>query len=200
MLRPQRVSYVVMCNDEGKVLDDATIFHLSEGDYRLCCQHHQLDWLMISSLGMDVSIEEETHDVAALAVQGPTSASALKLAGIDEIEQLKPYDILHTQLHGFEVMVSRTGYTGDLGYELWTSPDNALNLWDAIFEVKQKGFYDIRTIGLSALEMERIEAGFILPGDDFNTAETAIRADRVRSPYEVGLGWVVNLDRSNFTG
>ena len=200
MLRPQRVSYVVMCNDEGKVLDDATIFHLSEGDYRLCCQHHQLDWLMISSLGMDVSIEEETHDVAALAVQGPTSASALKLAGIDEIEQLKPYDILHTQLHGFEVMVSRTGYTGDLGYELWTSPDNALNMWDAIFEVKQKGFYDIRTIGLSALEMVRIEAGFILPGDDFNTAETAIRADRVRSPYEVGLGWVVNLDKPSFTG
>tara|TARA_B110000438_G_scaffold120184_1_gene117310 strand:+ start:4561 stop:5829 length:1269 start_codon:yes stop_codon:yes gene_type:complete len=200
MLRPQRVSYVVMCNDEGKVLDDATIFHLSEGDYRLCCQHHQLDWLIISSLGMDVFIEEETHDVAALAVQGPTSASVLKLAGIDEIGQLKPYDILHTQLHGFEVTVSRTGYTGDLGYELWTSPDNALTMWDAIFEVKQKGFYDIRTIGLSALEMVRIEAGFILPGDDFNTAETAIRADRVRSPYEVGLGWVVNLDKPSFTG
>lgn len=199
-LKPGRVTYVLWCNDDGKVLDDGTIFHLGEAGYRLCSQHHQLDWLLISSLGMDVSIEEETAEVAALSVQGPTSCSVLTAAGIEDLEQLKPFGILHTQLQGFDLMVSRTGFSGDLGYELWTDPDHALAMWDAVFSVKDRGLYDVRTIGLDALEMVRIEAGFIMPGDDFNTAETAIRADNDRSPYELGLGWAVSLDKSNFTG
>jgi aminomethyltransferase len=199
-LKPNRVTYAVWCNDEGKVLDDGTIFHLHQGEYRLCSQHHQLDWLLISSLGMDVSIVEETHEVAALAVQGPTAYSVLSAAGFDGLDQLKPFGILHTQLDGFEVMVSRTGYTGDLGYELWTNPSNALALWDALFGVKQRGLYDLRCIGLDALEMVRIEAGFIMPGDDFNTAETTVRAGHDRSPFEIGLGWVVNFDKPHFTG
>jgi aminomethyltransferase len=199
-LRPGRVTYVLWCNDDGKVLDDGTIFHLGDAGYRLCSQHHQLDWLLISSLGMDVSIEEETGDVSALSVQGPTSCSVLTAAGIDGLDQLKPYGILHTQLHGFELMVSRTGFSGDLGYELWTDPGNALPMWDAVFSVKERGLYDVRTIGLDALEMVRIEAGFIMPGDDFNTAETAVRADHDRSPFELGLGWVVSLDKPYFTG
>lgn len=199
-LKPQRVTYVVWCNDEGKVLDDGTIFHLSEGEYRLCSQHHQLDWLLMSSLGMDVNIEEETHDVAALSVQGPTSYSVLTAAGVAGLDELKPFGILHTQLNGCDLMISRTGYTGDLGYELWVEPRCALDLWDAIFGVKERGLYDVRAIGLGTLEMVRVEAGFILPGDDFNTAETTIRANHDRSPYEIGLGWVVNLDKPNFTG
>lgn len=199
-LKPQRVTYVVWCNDEGKVLDDGTVFHLHEGEYRLCSQHHQLDWLLMSALGMDVSIEEETHDVAALSVQGPTSYSVLSAAGVPGLEELKPFGILHTQLMGFDLTVSRTGYTGDLGYELWTDPVNAIALWDAIFGVKQRGLFDVRAIGLGTLEMVRIEAGFILPGDDFNTAETTIRANHDRSPFEIGLGWVVNFDKPYFTG
>jgi aminomethyltransferase len=199
-LKPHRVTYVVWCNDEGKVLDDGTIFHLGDDGYRLCSQHHQLDWLLISSLGMDVSIEEETHEVAALSVQGPTSCSVLSAAGIQGLDELKPFGIMHTRLDGFEVTVSRTGFTGDLGYELWIDPSNALPLWDAIFSVQERGLYNVRTIGLDALEMARIEAGFILPGDDFNTAETAVRADHDRSPYELGLGWVVSLDKPYFTG
>lgn len=199
-LKPHRVTYVVWCNDEGKVLDDGTIFHLGDDGYRLCSQHHQLDWLLISSLGMDVSIEEETHEVAALSVQGPTSCSVLSAAGIQGLDELKPFGIMQTRLDGFEVTVSRTGFTGDLGYELWVDPSNALPLWDAIFSVQERGLYNVRTIGLDALEMVRIEAGFILPGDDFNTAETAVRADHDRSPYELGLGWVVSLDKPYFTG
>jgi aminomethyltransferase len=199
-LKPDRVTYVVWCNDEGKVLDDGTIFHLGDDGYRLCSQHHQLDWLLISSLGMDVSIEEETHEVAALSVQGPTSCSVLLAAGIQGLDELKPFGIMHTRLDGFEVTVSRTGFTGDLGYELWVDPSNALPLWDAIFSVQERGLYNVRTIGLDALEMVRIEAGFIMPGDDFNTAETAVRADHDRSPYELGLGWVVSLDKPYFTG
>ena len=199
-IRLDRVTYVIWCNDEGKVLDDGTLFRLAENDYRLCSQHHQLDWLLISSLGLDVDIVHETHEVAALTVQGPTSCSVLTEAGIDGLERLRPFRIKHTKLNGFDLMISRTGYTGDLGYELWTDPDNALDLWDAIFGVKARGLYDVRPIGLDALEIVRIEAGFIMPGDDFNTAESTVRADHDRSPFELGMGWLVNFDKCYFTG
>ena len=199
-LKPGRVTYVVWCNDDGRVIDDGTIFHLGDDGYRLCAQHHQLDWLMISALGMDVTIEHETHDVAALSVQGPTSCSVLTAAGIDGLDTLKPFGIINVKLDGYDVMVSRTGFTGDLGYEVWVDPANALALWDAIFGVKERGLYDVRPIGLEALEMVRVEAGFIMPGDDFNTTETTIRHGHDRSPFELGLGWAVSLDKSNFTG
>jgi len=197
-LRPGRVTYVAWCNDEGKVIDDGTLFQLGENVYRLCSQQHQLDWLLISAAGFDVEIEVETHDVAALAVQGPTSYSVLAAAGINDLDQLSPFGIADLHCGDIPVMVSRTGYTGDLGYELWIDPGHALPLWDAIFGVQ--GQYDIHAMGLSALEMVRIEAGFIMPGFDFNTAEATVRDGYDRSPYEVGLGWIVNLDKGHFTG
>ncbi len=197
-LRPGRVTYVVWCNDDGKVIDDGTLFQLGNDDYRLCSQHHQVDWLAMSATGFDVQIDVETHDVAALAVQGPTSYSVLVEAGIDGFEDLKPFGIRDLHCGDIPVMVSRTGYTGDLGYELWTNPVQAVRLWDAIFGVQ--GRYDIHAIGLDALEMVRIEAGFIMPGFDFNCAGTTVRDGYDRSPYEVGLGWVVNLDKGHFTG
>lgn len=197
-LKPGRVTYLAWCNDEGKLIDDGTLFQFGENDYRLCSQHHQLDWLMTSSMGFDVNIEVETHRVAALAVQGPTSYSVLTEAGIDGLDELRPFGTLDLNCRGIPVMVSRTGYTGDLGYELWVSPDNALELWDALFAVKTR--YDVHAIGLSTLEMVRIEAGFVMPGFDFNTAESTVRANYDRSPYEVGLGWLVNIDKGPFTG
>jgi aminomethyltransferase len=197
-LQPGRVSYVVWCNDEGKLIDDGTLFRLGENDYRLCAQHHQFDWLQISSLGFDVHIEVETHDIAALAVQGPTSCSVLACAGIRGVETLKPFDVMETCLGERRLTISRTGYTGDLGYELWIDPADALALWDALFGVRDR--YDVRAIGLSALEMVRIEAGLIMPGFDFNTAESAIRNGFDRSPYEVGLGWAVHPEKGPFTG
>jgi len=197
-LRPGRVTYVVWCNDDGKLIDDGTLFQLGESDYRLCSQHHQLDWLLISAAGFDVRVEVETHDVAALAVQGPTSYSVLTTAGIDGLGELKPFGIKDVHCQGIPLTVSRTGYTGDLGYELWMRPADALTVWDAIFGVR--GRYDIHAMGLSVLEMVRIEACFIMPGFDFNTAESTIRDGYDRSPYEVGLGWVVSLDKGHFTG
>lgn len=197
-LRPGRVTYVVMCDDEGKVIDDGTLFRFGDDQYRLCSQHHQLDWLMTSAIGFDVEIRTETHDVAALAVQGPTAFSVLAAAGIAGLGDLKPFDITAVRCDDFPVIVSRTGYTGDLGYELWVAPANALRLWDAIFDVQ--GIYDIHAIGLSVLEMVRIEAGFIMPGFDFNTAEATVRDGYSRSPYEVGLGWAVDLDKGQFSG
>ena len=195
-----RVAYVIWCNDEGKVLDDGTVFRLGENDFRLCAQHHQLDWLSISRLGFNVNIEKETDDIAALAVQGPTSFSVLNKVGIKGLDKLKPFQICQQSISGIEIMISRTGFTGDLGYELWTSPENALDLWDLIYGQCENGNFDIRAIGLHALNMVRIEAGFIMPGEDFVTAETAVRADRSRSPFELGLSWLVDFEKPYFTG
>jgi aminomethyltransferase len=197
-LAPGRVTYVAWCNDDGKVIDDGTVFQFDELRYRLCAQHHQLDWLLMSAAGFEVDISVETHDIAALAVQGPTSWSVLKAAGMHGLETLKPFGITTIDCQGIRVVVSRTGYSGDLGYELWVDPDDALALWSAIFAVRDR--YDIHLIGLDALEMVRIEAGFIMPGFDFNCAETTIRDGYDRSPYEVGLGWLVHLDKGHFTG
>lgn len=193
-----RVTYVIWCNDEGKLIDDGTLFQLGENDYRLCSQHHQLDWLQTSAIGFDVQVEVETQQIAALAVQGPTAHSVLEEAGFDDLQALRPFRFLQSACNGLPVMVSRTGYTGDLGYELWMKPNDALPVWDAIFAVQDR--YDIHAIGLSALEMVRIEAGFVMPGFDFNTAESTIRAGYDRSPYEAGLGWAVSLDKGHFTG
>ena len=197
-LRPGRVTYIVWCNDEGRVIDDGTLFQLGDDDYRLCAQHHQLDWLLMSASGFDVQIRTETEDVAALAVQGPTSHSVLEAAGIKGLEVLKPFGIIDLRCGEIPVTVSRTGFTGDLGYELWMEPEHALDVWDAVFAVQ--GQYDVHPMGLDALDMVRIEAGFIMPGFDFNCADSTVRAGYDRSPYELGLGWVVNLDKGHFTG
>ena len=197
-LKPGRVGYSVWCNDEGRVIDDGTIFHLREGVYRLCSQEPQIDWLMTSALGFDVQIHEDTHEVAALAVQGPTSCSALRKMGLDGIETLKPFGISYYRFEDAELMVSRTGYTGDLGYELWIEPSRAEALWDRLFEAGKN--YNISPMGGDALEMVRIEAGFILAGVDFLPAHEAVRPDRTRSPFELGLGWLVDLSKTNFTG
>jgi aminomethyltransferase len=117
-LRPNRVAYTVWCNDAGHVIDDGTVFRLGEGEYRLCTAERQLDWLLDSSIGFDVEIAEVTEQIAALAVQGPTSCAVLKAAGLAGVERLKPFDIGYFQVAGAEVTVSRTGFTGDLGYEI----------------------------------------------------------------------------------
>ena len=118
-----KVTYVIWCNDEGKVLDDGTLFRLSDNDYRLCAQHHQLDWLGIFSLGFDVSIEKETDQIAALAVQGPASYAVLSRAGFEGLDKLKPFHFLRQQIFDIDLMISRT-VTGDLGYEIWISPEH----------------------------------------------------------------------------
>jgi aminomethyltransferase len=197
-LKAGRVGYSVWCDDDGQVIDDGTIFHLREGVYRLCSQEPQIDWLMTSAIGFDVHIHEDTHEVAALAVQGPTSCAVLKKMGLAGIELLKPFGLSYFSFEGAELMVSRTGYTGDLGYELWIDPSHAEVLWDRLFEAGQ--LYNISPMGGDALEMVRIEAGFILAGEDFLPANEAVRPDRTRSPFELGLGWLVDLKKTNFTG
>ncbi len=197
-IKPGRVGYTCWCTDSGMVHDDGTIFHLSEGVYRLCAQERCMDWLQCSAMGFDVEIVDETADVAALAVQGPTSCATLRNMGLDGIENLKPFGIASFDFNGTELLVSRTGYTGDLGYELWLDPEQAVPLWDALFEAGKNLM--IRPIGSEALGIARIEAGFIMAWEDFVPAEQMVRHGRARSPFELGLDWLVDFEKGPFTG
>ena len=180
------------------VVDDGTIFHLKEGEYRLCSQERHYAWLQAAAIGFDVTINHETDDIAALAVQGPTSFTVLSRMGLPGLDELKPFGLMHVDFDGFELMVSRTGFTGDLGYELWTDPGNAEALWDRLFEAGE--LHGIRALGSRALDLLRIEAGFILAGIDFLPAWGAVRPGHTRSPFDLGLDWLVNFDKGLFTG
>lgn len=193
-----RVGYTVWCDDAGQVMDDGTIFRLGESDYRLCAYARANDWLHWSSLGFDVTVEEETAEVAALAVQGPTSCAALQALGLAGLETLKPFCIRDFDFDGEPLMVSRTGFTGDLGYELWIAPHRAEALWDRLFEAGAPHL--IKPIGNDALEIARIEAGFLQAAVDFVPAEQGVRRGRSRSPFELGLDWLVDLDKPVFNG
>lgn len=197
-IKPGKVGYTVWCNDNGHVIDDGTIFHLRAGDYRLCSQERQLDWLLRSAHGFDVSIVEDTHEVAALAIQGPTSCAVLKAIGCTGVEKLAPFGIAYFPFAGGELMISRTGFTGDLGYEAWIDNSRALALWDALFEKGQ--IHGIRPMGTHALEVARIEAGFLQAHVDFLPADQAIKLDRARSPFELDLGRLVDFNKPNFNG
>ena len=197
-LKPNRVAYCVWCNDAGHLLDDGTVFRLGEDEYRLCTAERQIDWLLDSAIGFEVSIEEITEEVAALSMQGPTSCAVLKSAGLSGIERLKPFDIGQFTLGSIALTVSRTGFTGDLGYELWMAPESAEAAWDALMAAgRSRG---IRAIGSQALNMARIEAGFLMPHIDFVSAEQTIRTGRDRSPLELGLAWLVDFEKGHFNG
>jgi len=197
-VRVGRVGYTVWCNDAGQVMDDGTIFHLGDNDYRICAYARAVDWLHWSALGFDVEIVDESDEVAALAVQGPTSCAALLAMGLAGLEQLKPFGITSFPFEGETLTVSRTGFTGDLGYELWIASHKAEALWDRLFEAGKPHL--IKPFGSDALELARIETGFLQAGVDFVPAESAVRSGRSRSPFELGLAWLVDLDKPVFNG
>ena len=197
-IKPGRVAYAVWCDDRGQVIDDGTIFHLREGEYRICSQERHFDWLDACAIGFDVTVTEETAEVAGLAVQGPTSWTVLNKMGLHGLEELKAFGLMHFDFDGAELMVSRTGFTGDLGYELWIEPDKAGLLWDALFEAGK--LHGIRAIGVHALEMARVEAGYLAAYVDFLPSKATVRHGRTRSPLELGLDWLVDFKKPNFNG
>lgn len=197
-VRVDRVGYVIWCDDDGHVMDDGTLFHLAENDYRLCSYTRALDWMCWAAMGFDVEIRDETSAVAALAVQGPTSCATLLAMGLTGLEELKPFGLQRFPFAAGELMVSRTGFTGDLGYELWVEPQHAEALWDQLFAAGKH--YMIKPIGSSALDMARIETGFLQAGVDFVPAEDTVRIGRSRSPFELGLSWLVDFNKPVFNG
>jgi aminomethyltransferase len=203
-LAPGRVAYSVWCNDEGHLIDDGTVFCLTKDEYRICTGERQLDWFDASALGFEVEIAEVTEEVAALAVQGPTSCALLKAAGLSGIERLKPFEHARLTMSGgsaassAEMMVSRTGFTGDLGYELWMRPADAEAVWDTLMEVGSTRA--LRPVGSRALNLARIEAGFLMPNVDFVSAAHTLHVCTERSPLELGLAWLVDFGKGHFTG
>lgn len=193
------VQYTAWCDDAGKLLDDGTLFRYGEADFLLCCQERHLPWLLDSAISYDVTIDEVTEKIAALSLQGPCAYAVLRAAEFSGAGELKPFQLITVPFGaGGALTISRTGFTGDLGYELWTTPDRALELWDLLFEVGR--LYGIRPIGSTALDMARIEAGFIITNLDFVPAHQALRSDRTRSPFEVGLDWMIDFDKGHFNG
>ena len=201
-LKVGRVAYCVWCDDAGHLIDDGTVFRLSEDEYRLCTAERQLDWLLSSAIGFGDSgrlvIEEVTDQIAALAMQGPSSYSALHASGLVGVERLKPFEIGTFEVEGITITVSRTGFTGDLGYELWMEPAQAERIWDILMAAGHTR--GIRPIGSQALNIARIEAGFLQPNVDFVSSAHTVLRGRDRSPLELGLDWLVDFDKPHFTG
>ncbi len=198
-LRVDRVTYVAWCTDTGRLIDDGTIFRLGEQRYMLTCGSPCLAWLRKSALGFEnLSIREYTEDLAGLSLQGPTSFAVLKRMGFTAVADLKPFGIMRLPFEGSELMISRTGFTGDLGYELWIEPELALALWDALYAAGAD--YGIQPYGEAATNMARLEAGFIMPYMEFNEALKTVNFEYDQTPLELDLGWLVDFKKPHFNG
>jgi aminomethyltransferase len=193
-----QVLYTPWCDPDGKVRDDGTVQRLDESDFRLTAAEPNFLWMHENSAGLDVTIHDETDEIGALALQGPTSCDILRAITEADIEQLGFFRVIQTQVAGIPVQISRTGYTGDLGYEIWADAGSAGPLWDALIETGTT--YGIAPAGLLALDMVRVEAGLILIDVDYVPAHRAVIDLRKSSPYELGLGWTVKLDKKPFVG
>ncbi len=194
-----RVAYVVWCTDEGRMIDDGTIFKLASDKFMLTCGSPCNAWLEMSAFGFDdVTVTDVSDEIAALALQGPTSCAVLKNLGLDGIDTAKPFDIMRFPFRGDTLMVSRTGFTGDLGYELWINPELALELWDALYAAGEN--YGIHPFGEAATNMARLEAGFIMPAMEFNEALRTIHFEHDQTPFELSLGWLVDFKKPHFSG
>jgi aminomethyltransferase len=191
-----QVLYTPWCDAAGKVLDDGTVARLDSATFRMTSAEPSLRWLEANALGLDVSIEDVSEPIAALSLQGPLSLAILRNAG--EIPPLKYFRMAKTSLRGIPVELSRTGYTGDLGYELWMRREDALPVWDALMEAGRD--YGLQAAGMLALDVARIEAGLMLIDVDYVPAKKALIEGQTSSPYELDLAWAVNLDKGQFVG
>ena len=205
-LNLNRVTYLCWCTDAGRMVDDGTIFKLGADKFMLTCGSPSLAWLRKSAFGFEnLSIVDMSDKIAALAFQGPTTCEVLKQMGLDGIDTLKPFNIMHFPFGDSgagsddkPLMVSRTGFTGDLGYELWIKPELALQLWDALYAAGEN--YGIQPFGEAATNMARLEAGFIMPGMEFNEALKTIHFQHDHSPFELGLSWLLDFKKPHFNG
>jgi len=194
-----QVVYTPWCDEHGKVIDDGTVSRLEENTYRWTAADPSLRWFTQNSAGMDVQIEDISESISALALQGPTSGRLLKSLITDgDISNLKYFRVTNAKIAGIPVDISRTGYTGDLGYEIWMPSEHGLKIWDALMTGGRA--FDIHAAGMLALDVARVEAGLLLIDVDFNSSKKALVEEQKYSPYEMGLGRLVNLDKNRFVG
>ncbi len=193
-----QVLYTPWCDPEGKVLDDGTVTRLAEDLFRLTSAHPNLRWLHQNAVGMDVVIEDETYDTAALSLQGPAARLILNLVADRDLTKLKFFRAAETSLGAIPATVTRTGYTGDLGYEIWVANDRAEALWDLLIAAGAP--HGLQPTGLLAMDVARIEAGLILIDVDYVSARRALIERQKSSPFELGLGWTVARDKAPFVG
>ena len=193
-----QVMYTPWCDEEGKVIDDGTVQRLSENKFRITSAEPNLNWIQHNATGMDLTVRDDSTSTAALALQGPNSRDILNEVASDSLDSLKFFWMMDTTFGDISVSISRTGYTGDLGYEIWMDPKDAIAVWDLLLD-KGKSF-GITPTGLQALDIARIEAGLILLDVDYVSSRHALIESRKSSPYELGLGWAVKMKKKDFIG
>jgi len=196
--QPGQVLYTPWCDGAGKVLDDGTVTRLDGDAFRVTAAEPNLRWFQDNALGLAVAIEDVSDSVAALALQGPTSRAILEQVCDADVARLKYFRMTAARLRNVPVTITRTGYTGDLGYEIWLSAADALAAWDALVEAGTP--YGITPAGILALDVARIEAGLMLLDVDYVPANKALVESQTSSPFELDLGWAVKLDKEQFVG
>ena len=197
-LRVGRVTYLCWCDDDGKVVDDGTVSRLGKEHFRITAAEPSLSWFHRLSRGFEVSIEDCTDRIAALALQGPNSREILRQVADADMDGLKFFGVVRCSLDGVEVWLSRTGYTGDLGYEIWVDRERAEPVYDALMAAGRD--YGLLPAGLDALDVARVESSFIMNGVDYFSAHHCLTEERKSSPFELGLGWTVQLGGPPFVG
>ena len=193
-----QVLYTCWCDHAGKVIDDGTIARLGEQRFRMTSAEPGLRWLQDCATGLEVALEDVSDRIAALALQGPSSRAILEAVVDADIDALRFFRIVETELAGIPVAVSRTGYTGDLGYEIWLDAADAVAVWDAIVVAGRA--YGVVPAGMLALDVARIEAGLMLMDVDYVSARKALTANQTSTPFELDLAWTVSLDKEYFVG
>jgi aminomethyltransferase len=193
-----QVIYTPWCDEQGKVIDDGTVSRLAEDRYRWTAADPSLRWFVQNAAGLDVSVEDVSETIAALAVQGPTSGALLRQVADADIARLKYFRVTSGTIDGVRVDISRTGYTGDLGYEIWMPWNQATQVWDAL--VRSGDRFDVHPAGMLALDVARIEAGLLLTEVDFFSSRKAMIPSQQYSPFEMGLSRLVHIDKAPFVG
>jgi aminomethyltransferase len=196
--RVGQVLYTPWCDAAGKVIDDGTISRLDEHVFRLTSAEPNLRWLTMNAVGLDVLVDDVSERTAALALQGPLARAVLEQVSPADFGALKYFRLVHTTVRDLPVTISRTGYTGDLGYEIWVDADDALVVWDALMQAGAA--FGITPAGIWALDIARIEAGLIMLDVDYHSASRALIADQLSSPFELNLGWTVSAAKGPFNG
>jgi aminomethyltransferase len=196
--RVGQVLYTPWCDVHGKVIDDGTISRLDERTFRLTSAEPNVRWLWMNAVGLDVSIEDVSERTGALALQGPLSRTILQQLTPADLSTLKYFRLVNTTVRDVPVTISRTGYTGDLGYEIWVDADRAIAVWDAVIDAGMP--YGITPAGIWALDLARIEAGLVMLDVDYFSAHRALIEDQKSSPYELNLSWTVSAEKGPYNG